>query len=256
MGFLVRRFFYGLAVLLGTGTYVSLRGVPWAIDAAICIAYTTLLVGYSIAGRNAQAVSGEWPLPIQRMLLIHAGFLAAIIVMVRTLLILSPSLPPAFSTVGHRGSPRFMVEVIAAVALAYWERHLLFRPRPSLTLPFELLPVQQVSQPASQPLPVELLSVQQVPEPAAAVATPVLQFAQPAPAAPSNLTFMSPPPVSSSSSYYDLSTGEDYEQFLLHLREGKRPFRKPGITVKQEYEAWLKHRAKSRPRSAAGGARA
>ena len=47
------------------------------------------------------------------------------------------------------------------------------------------------------------------------------------------------------------TTGEEYEEFLTHLREGKRPFRKPGMTVRQEFDAWLG--AKSKKHAASSG---
>jgi hypothetical protein len=56
-------------------------------------------------------------------------------------------------------------------------------------------------------------------------------------------------------SYQSESSGDEYEDFLLHMQSGKRPFRKPGITVKQEFELWLAHRAKTRLAAAAAGAR-
>lgn len=51
-------------------------------------------------------------------------------------------------------------------------------------------------------------------------------------------------------SYYASSTGEDYEEFLKLLRAGKRPYRRPGVSVKDEYELWLAARAKSRAATA------
>jgi hypothetical protein len=51
------------------------------------------------------------------------------------------------------------------------------------------------------------------------------------------------------------STGDPYEDFILHMQSGKRPFRKPGITVKQEFELWLAHRAKTQQAAAAAGTR-
>jgi hypothetical protein len=45
-------------------------------------------------------------------------------------------------------------------------------------------------------------------------------------------------------SLYDSSTGEEYNEFLSLMQQGKRPFRKPGISVKDEYELWLADRAK------------
>jgi hypothetical protein len=41
------------------------------------------------------------------------------------------------------------------------------------------------------------------------------------------------------------SSGEDYEEFLKLMQQGKRPFRRPGVSVMQEYELWLTHRSKS-----------
>lgn len=47
-------------------------------------------------------------------------------------------------------------------------------------------------------------------------------------------------------SLYDSSTGDDYNEFLTLMQQGKRPFRKPGISVREEYELWLSHRVKTR----------
>ena len=51
------------------------------------------------------------------------------------------------------------------------------------------------------------------------------------------------------------STGDPYEDFILHMQSGKRPFRKPGITVKQEFELWLAHRTKTHQAALSAGAR-
>jgi len=50
-------------------------------------------------------------------------------------------------------------------------------------------------------------------------------------------------------SLYATSTGDEYNEFLSLMQEGKRPFRKPGITVRAEFELWLAHRAKTRAAS-------
>jgi hypothetical protein len=60
---------------------------------------------------------------------------------------------------------------------------------------------------------------------------------------------------SSATSYQSNSTGDPYEDFILHMQSGKRPFRKPGITVKQEFELWLAHRTKTQQAAMAAGAR-
>jgi hypothetical protein len=44
------------------------------------------------------------------------------------------------------------------------------------------------------------------------------------------------------SSYMD-SSGDDFEEFRQHLAQPKRPFRRPGISIKAEYELWLAAKA-------------
>jgi hypothetical protein len=44
------------------------------------------------------------------------------------------------------------------------------------------------------------------------------------------------------SSYMD-SSGDDFEEFRQHLAQPKRPFRRPGISIKEEYELWLAAKA-------------
>jgi hypothetical protein len=52
-------------------------------------------------------------------------------------------------------------------------------------------------------------------------------------------------PIPIAPSLYASSTGEDYDEFLTLMHQGKRPFRKPGISIKEEYELWLAHRARA-----------
>jgi hypothetical protein len=60
-----------------------------------------------------------------------------------------------------------------------------------------------------------------------------------------------PVPVPVPVSLYESSTGEDFNEFLTLMQQGKRPFRKPGISVREEYELWLTHRAKTSAAAAA-----
>jgi hypothetical protein len=53
-------------------------------------------------------------------------------------------------------------------------------------------------------------------------------------------------PAPGAPSLYLDSSGDDFEEFRLHLSQPKRPFRSPGISVKEEYELWLADRAKTR----------
>jgi len=41
------------------------------------------------------------------------------------------------------------------------------------------------------------------------------------------------------------SGGDDYEAFIQHMKESKRPFRKPGMTVNEEFQVWLASRARA-----------
>jgi len=52
-------------------------------------------------------------------------------------------------------------------------------------------------------------------------------------------------PGSADTSLYATSTGDDYNEFLTLMQKGIRPFRKPGISIREEYELWLGHRAKT-----------
>jgi hypothetical protein len=49
---------------------------------------------------------------------------------------------------------------------------------------------------------------------------------------------------SSKSSLFMTSTGEEYNEFLKLMQQGIRPYRKPGISVKDEFELWLANKAK------------
>jgi hypothetical protein len=39
-------------------------------------------------------------------------------------------------------------------------------------------------------------------------------------------------------------TGEDYEEFITYLRVGKRPYRRTGVSVKEEFEHWFADRTR------------
>ncbi|MGA2535762.1 MAG: hypothetical protein ABSF53_07105 [Terracidiphilus sp.] len=51
-------------------------------------------------------------------------------------------------------------------------------------------------------------------------------------------------------SLYHTSTGEDYDEFLKLMQAGKRPFRKPGRSIRDEYELWLAAKARASAPSA------
>jgi hypothetical protein len=49
---------------------------------------------------------------------------------------------------------------------------------------------------------------------------------------------------------FDSASGDEYEDFIAHMKTGKRPFRKPGISIKEEFELWHAARAKAQAHGA------
>lgn len=49
------------------------------------------------------------------------------------------------------------------------------------------------------------------------------------------------------------ATAEDHQEFVVYLRNGRRPFRRPGATVDDEFGAWLADRAKKKAVSTMAG---
>jgi hypothetical protein len=49
---------------------------------------------------------------------------------------------------------------------------------------------------------------------------------------------------------FDSASGDEYEDFIAHMKSGKRPFRKPGISIKEEFELW--HAARTKAHAHAG----
>lgn len=42
------------------------------------------------------------------------------------------------------------------------------------------------------------------------------------------------------------ATAQDHQDFVVYLRQKNRPFKKPGMTVDEEFQAWLADRARNR----------
>jgi hypothetical protein len=51
----------------------------------------------------------------------------------------------------------------------------------------------------------------------------------------------------------ETATFEDHEAFREHLKQGDRPFRKPGRTVDEEFSFWMADRARKKAEAAALG---
>jgi hypothetical protein len=127
---------------------------------------------------------------------------------------------------------------------------------PVVTPPAPVAPVVPASAPAATP---------------ALVATPVMAASSVAPAVvvpaagapvPATITVDNipvstysfvPQKPSVSLTFAAAPVDDPFEEFLVHMKSGKRPFRKPGMTVKEEFEAWNAHRIKTREAEAAKG---
>ena len=271
MGFFVRRIAYGVAGFVGMFVYMFLRPLPFAKDVALCVAYTVAVFGI-ILMQNSAVFFSDNARPLKQVLLTHLAFLAGVAVMVRGMIILRPYLPPEFT---HRDPVRHTswastCELLAILLLSAWERWLLVKkPAPDPAKAIADAKVEEMlkaNAPAAEQAP--------VPAPVQAAAPAPIQFATPtwtpltmtaeqaapmlngvpmappmaAPmAAPIRSPEGTPPPLefaSGKSSLFMNSTGEEYNEFLKLMQQGIRPFRKPGISVEDEFEAWLAHKAK------------
>ena len=271
MGFFIRRIAYGVAGFIGMFVYMALRPLPFAKDVAMCVAYTVAVFGIILMANSAVFFSDNAK-PLKQVLLTHLAFLAGVVVMVRGMIILRPYLPPEFT---HRDPVRHTswastCELIAILLLSAWERWLLVKkPGPNAA---KALADAKIDEMLKSPAP----AAEQAPAPAPvqAAAPAPIQFATPtwtpltmtsaqsaillngvpiaAPvAAPSSAPRQSPEPpsaplefASGKSSLFMNSTGEEYDEFLKLMQQGIRPFRKPGISVKDEFELWLANKAK------------
>jgi hypothetical protein len=103
-------------------------------------------------------------------------------------------------------------------------------PVPATTVPVASYSIADASE---APVPQAVAPAAPVPvAPAPAVYVPVATY-----------SFVATPP--SPSPKLTQSVGDEYEEFIQHMAQGKRPFRKPGTTVKQEFELWLAARTKA-----------
>jgi hypothetical protein len=120
---------------------------------------------------------------------------------------------------------------------------------PLTTAPLAAVPV--VPEPAAHvhaaPVPIAAVPIATVPD------TPVPATTRPADHVPV-ATYSFVGPVNFHAPKLTSDVGDEYEDFILYMKSGKRPFRKPGMTVKQEFDAWLAHRVKTSQAEAAAAA--
>jgi hypothetical protein len=262
VSFILRRFVAGVAVFFGLLVYASLRQFPWGIDAAICVGFTIEVIGL-VATARILATPPLKPLrPAQQMLMIHGGFLLGAIAIERSFPLLQLLLPGGPVQHGRQGSWAMLVAVIVITVLGYAERWvLLHAPSTPNSLPWESAtasPSLPTSGSNAAPANAPLVNGVPAPAPATGGFSSAFSFASaPAALTPAAVSPAQPTAVASASvaaapvavtpaasaaaapSLYMNSSGDDFEEFRLHLSQPKRPFRKPGISVKEEYELWL-----------------
>jgi len=78
--------------------YAPLRPFPFGMDVALCACFTVLIFGSAIRRRGIGLFSGDEAKPITEILLIHALSLAALVIIARMGLYLTPFLPDWLST--------------------------------------------------------------------------------------------------------------------------------------------------------------
>jgi hypothetical protein len=303
--FILRRIVYFIAGFFGLMVYQALRPYPFAIDVALCVAFTVEVAGLVITAR-LMATPPLKPMPSAKTIaLTHGGFLLGVVVIERIFPLLQMLFPGGPTTrSGRPGSWALLIEIIAITVLGYSERVWLLRGPKAVkvgvwadtAIGVAAVPAGQVeSTPvvgmAMAPtvstaavvgtLSPELgsnrafsgssagytsvtglfsttekgeLVARAVPEPVAVQAafehTAVMHSAN-ASGYTSITGLVAQGPESEGSAETSrahrqlASTGDDYEGFLQHMKESKRPFRKPGMTVNEEFQAWLAHRARS-----------
>jgi hypothetical protein len=118
-------------------------------------------------------------------------------------------------------------------------------------LPAASAPLAAAEAPAAPALPIA------APEPPAPVAVAIA----PSPAARLRVASSEPLPVATYqivptadlpnvTAFRSIAAGveDPHEEFLKHMKEGKRPFRRPGISIKDEFDLWYAARTQAQRR--------
>lgn len=112
----MHRIMDAVAVVIGILTYVSLRDISWAPDLAVCIAYSFLVVGRILADRILKNRPSTAIVPIGRLLLTHAAFLATVIAAVRIVVYLKPA---EMDWSPHPGGAPINAYLLAVIVIPY-----------------------------------------------------------------------------------------------------------------------------------------
>ncbi len=81
------------AAIAFTLVYTPLRQFSFGFDVAICVSFTILVFGTAIRKRGLGLFSGEGAKPVTELLLVHALALAALVIIVRMGMYITPILP-------------------------------------------------------------------------------------------------------------------------------------------------------------------
>jgi hypothetical protein len=247
------------AVIAGLLAAVVLHGFPWGLDVALCVAYTVKVLGLGLTDKRAKVFSSDHSRSWLKIILMHAGFLVAVEAIVRVGALV---FPVQVRTSAHEPRPinwGLLLVICAIYALAYSEVRLLFhapKTKSSTTKTptggFEPM-AEQVAFRFSPA--VAMAATPEVAMAAAAeVATAPLIEKSVEPEAAAESVFEKPasrpaiaagPPVGDSiaAGVYSAAESDEHEAFLLYMHQKEREFRKPGVSVKEEYEQWRAHRA-------------
>lgn len=238
------------AVMAGILTAVALHGFPWVLDVALCVAYTVKVLGLGLTDKRAKVFSSDPSRSWLKILLMHAGFLLAVVAIARVGVLL---FPVHLRTAADQPRPinwGLLMVIFAIYFLAYSEVRLLFhKPRTKSSSSgaesggFEPM-AEQVAFPFAAPVAIPaspavvsapLFQMPATPEVAAA---PIFErAAEPAPAAEEPAAG-----GSIAAGVYSVAESDEHEAFLLYMHQKEREFRKPGVSVKEEYEQWCAHR--------------
>jgi hypothetical protein len=282
MRFILDRIVDFCAIMAGILTYLALRDFPFGIDATLCVGYTVEVLGIAFTDKRAKVFASDPSRPIPKLLLLHVCFLAAVVVIERAWVFLKPMMPQPDPHQARPINWGLLAVIIALFALAYWEERMLFRksrstaslttmetgsPEPLVSPDSTVFMVNGIAlEPAVQSIPVSVPAVAAFPvmavEPEAvapvvpeAVALDAVMPVAPEAAAP--VAAYTPPlatytvtpraadvPTPIASAFLSSGAADEHEAFMAYLQSKDRVFRKPGVSVKQEFELWLAHRAK------------
>jgi len=127
MRFFARRIVIGIAVFAGVFTYLALREFGWAFDAAICVAYTLMVLGDGLteAFLQGHTLSGQkWT----SIAITHVCFLAVVLGVARLTYYLKTT-DDSLTDTQKSGRTYYDFVALAVAAVLGLANVMLFRPK-------------------------------------------------------------------------------------------------------------------------------